>query len=342
MVSSGHPADAHAMRRAGGERGQTLVEWLGVMVALVALCAMLAHVLPKVASPIASAFECAVQRAGGGDGCDGAGRSTVAKAPAARPAPGRRGKGLGRLGVGTRGLSSGLGPSMRPPRDPGSADAREALIRAGHIPPPGPMTFEEADRFLHNYERAHRMRFSAGDFLLIAGRLHQGVTIDVKPADMAEPEWARRTEMAMNALSLLPVGKALKLGRYLSERLAQVGVRSAAELDEEAAQAVARAVAQTGEGRGPAYGTRLHAALRAQADASPNLRSEVSYLNRREVPYGTKGSVRLDIIGYKDGKPAVIYDLKSGSAKLTARRIQQIRDELPPALRDLPVEELRP
>jgi len=231
---------------------------------------------------------------------------------------------------------------MRPPRDPGNGDAREALIRAGHIPPPGPMTAEEAERFLHNYERAHHMIFPAGDFLQIANRLRQGVSIDIKPEDMAEPEWARRSEMAMNALALLPAGRVFKLGRYLSERLARVGVRSAAELDQEAAQAVARAVAQVGEGRGAVYGTRLHSALRVQADASPNLRSEVSYLNRREVEYGTKGSVRLDIIGYKDGKPAVIYDLKSGSAKLTAARIARIRAELPPAMRDLPIEELRP
>ena len=111
------------------------------------------------------------------------------------------------------------------------------------------MTAEEAERFLHNYERAHHMIFPAGDFL-IASRLRQGVTIDVKPQDMAEPEWARRSEMAMNALALLPAGRVFKLGRYLSERLAMVGVRSAAELDGEAAQAVARALAQTGEGAG--------------------------------------------------------------------------------------------
>jgi hypothetical protein len=326
------------MRRAGNERGQTLVEWLGVMVALVAVCAMLAQAMPRVAGPIASTFGCAVQRAAGGDGCDGAGTPTAHKAPP----PGRHAKGLARPGTPTRDLRSALGPTLRPPRDPGSADAREALIRAGHIPPPGPMTAEEAERFLHNYERAHHMRFSGGDFLLIAGRLEQGVTIDVKPEDMSEPEWARRTEMAMNALSLIPVGRVFKLGRYLSERLAQVGVRSAAELDEEAAQAVARALAQTGEGRGPAYGSRLHAALKAQVDASPNLAGEVSYRNGVRVRGGTSGSIRLDIIGYENGRPAVIYDLKSGSAQLTPSRIARIRAELPAEMRDLPIEVLRP
>jgi len=328
------------MRPAGDERGQTAVEWLGVMVALVVLCALVAHVLPTVAGPIASAFECAVQRAGSGDGCDGATQTTAARAPS--PAPGRRAHGLGRLPAGSSGLSRGLGPSVRPPRDPGNGDAREALIRAGHIPPPGPMTAEEAERFLRNYERAHHMRFSGGEFLQIANRLRQGVTIDIKPEDMAEPEWARRSEMAMNALSLLPAGKALKLGRYLSERLAMVGVRSAAELDEEAAQAVARALAQTGEGSGPAYGTRLHTALKAQSDASPNLRGEVSFLDGEPIRGGAKGSIRVDIIGYKDGKPAVIYDLKSGSAKLTASRIARIRAELPADMQGLPIEELRP
>ena len=330
------------MRRAGCERGQTLVEWLGVMVALVALCALLAQVMPTVARPIASAFGCAVQRAARAGGCDDA----PPPARAGRPvAPHRQSNDLRRLGTGARDLSSGLGPALRPPPDPqtsGRQAAREALIRAGHIPPPGPMTWDEVNRFLDAYERAHHTILSAGDRLLIGGRLHQGYIVAVKPEDMSEPEWARRSELAMDALSLLPAGKALKLGRYLSERLAMVGVRSAAELDEEAAQAVARALAQTGEGRGPAYGSRLHAALNRQVEASPNLRGEVSFRNGREVDFGTKGSVRLDIIGYKDGKPAVIYDLKSGSARLTPARIARIRSQLPPNMQDLPVQELRP
>jgi hypothetical protein len=326
------------MRHADRERGQTVVEWLGVMVALVAMCALLAQVVPAVGDPIVSTFGCAIQRAGGAGGCG----ATAPPASRAQAVLDRRGPGA-QLGNRRPGLGDALSPMhVVPPRDPGNADAREALIRAGHIPPPGPMTWDEVERFLRAYQRNHHIRFDVANYFLIAGRLHQGVTIDVKPKDMSEPEWARRSELAMDALSLLPAGKALKLGRYLSERLALVGVRSAAELDEEAAQAVARALAQTGEGSGPAYGTRLHSALKAQSDASPNLRGEVSFLDGEEIRGGAKGSIRVDIIGYKDGKPAVIYDLKSGSAKLTASRIARIRAELPPAMQGLPIEELRP
>ena len=55
---------------------------------------------------------------------------------------------------------------------------------------------------------------------------------------------------------------------------------------------------------------------------------------------GTKGSVRLDIVAYSEGRPAAIFDLKTGNAKLTATRIVQIQQHIP---RDwqVPIEELR-
>jgi hypothetical protein len=49
---------------------------------------------------------------------------------------------------------------------------------------------------------------------------------------------------------------------------------------------------------------------------------------------------RLDIVAYSEGRPAAIFDLKTGNAKLTATRIVQIQRHIP---RDwqVPIEELR-
>lgn len=220
--------------------------------------------------------------------------------------------------------------------------ARAELIRAGHIPPPGKMTAREVEIFLDAYEREHNKIFSAQDRLLIGGRLRQGEIVAVKPSDMKEPEWARRAEQALNVLSLIPVGRGAKVAKSLARRAATVGVRNVAALRAEAQEAAARAVAQVGPGKGSSYGSRVHGALARQIAGSPNLKSEISYLKGREVPYGTKGSIRLDVVAIKKGRAAAIYDLKTGSARLTSRGIGQIQKNVPPHMRNLPIEELRP
>ena len=55
------------------------------------------------------------------------------------------------------------------------------------------------------------------------------------------------------------------------------------------------------------------------------------------MKYGMRGSVRLDIVAYDKGRPAAIFDLKTGSARLTARRIRHIARNM----RNIPIEELR-
>lgn len=47
------------------------------------------------------------------------------------------------------------------------------------------------------------------------------------------------------------------------------------------------------------------------------------------VPRGTKGSVRLDAVEGPLDNPEAIYDLKSGGAKLTPERIEEIRKHPP-------------
>ena len=80
-------------------------------------------------------------------------------------------------------------------------------------------------------------------------------------------------------------------------------------------------------GSGHLVGTQKHTALKAEICSlnNPKVRAEVSFLNGREVDYGTKGSVRLDVVCFGDnGDIICAWDLKTGSAILTENRITQI------------------
>jgi len=220
--------------------------------------------------------------------------------------------------------------------------ARRKLIQAGHIPPPGRMTRQEVFDYLKAYQREHPYEhWSIGTYLQIAGRLEQGYIVTVKPSDMQEPEWIRRSGVALNVLSWIPVGRMGSVVKGLASRLARVAAGGLGALRAEAHEAVARAVAMVGPGSGAVYGTRVHSALRLQIRGSPNLRAEVSYLNGQQVRYATRGSVRLDIVAYSKGNPVAIFDLKTGTARLTAARIRQIQSHLPPSMRNVTIEELR-
>ena len=105
-----------------------------------------------------------------------------------------------------------------------------------------------------------------------------------------------------------------------------------------------RAVATTGPGSGPVYGTRVHSAFADEIAAlgRADLFTEVSYLHGRVVPYGTPGSVRLDVVEGSVLAPRAIYDLKTGTAALTPGRISQIRSHLPDGFENIPILEVRP
>jgi hypothetical protein len=89
-----------------------------------------------------------------------------------------------------------------------------------------------------------------------------------------------------------------------------------------------RAAQSVGPGSGPVYGTQVHTAFQAEVEAlgQSGLRTEISYLNGAEVPYGTPGSVRIDVGQYgANGQIQAVFDLKTGGASLTPARIQQIQ-----------------
>jgi hypothetical protein len=98
------------------------------------------------------------------------------------------------------------------------------------------------------------------------------------------------------------------------------------------------------QGRGAAYGTRVHTefANQVQRISRGRIQTEVSYRNGSVVPRGTRGSVRVDAVRGRPERPKEIWDLKTGGARLTPQRIQQIRRHLPRGCQNIPIREVRP
>ncbi len=107
--------------------------------------------------------------------------------------------------------------------------------------------------------------------------------------------------------------------------------------------AASQAAAVVGEGRGAAYGTKFHTAFESAVKAldNPELLTEQSYLNRQPVRRGFPGSVRLDVVQGSRESITAVYDLKTGTASLTAQRIREIQSHLPAGSESAPVIEIR-
>jgi len=81
-------------------------------------------------------------------------------------------------------------------------------------------------------------------------------------------------------------------------------------------------------GSGAVVGTKKHTAFAHEVNALGNqsLATEVSYKNGEIVPYGTSGSIRFDVLQYSpNGTPIAAWDFKTGSAVLSAARIDQMQ-----------------
>lgn len=82
-------------------------------------------------------------------------------------------------------------------------------------------------------------------------------------------------------------------------------------------------------GFGHVAGTKKHAVFAAEVNALQNktLATEVSYLNGEIVPYGTRGSIRFDVLQYnQNGIPIAAWDFKTGTVTLTTARIEQMQE----------------
>jgi hypothetical protein len=92
------------------------------------------------------------------------------------------------------------------------------------------------------------------------------------------------------------------------------------------------------------YGTTVHTELKNQLVAlgKNNIKPEVSFRKNIKVTYGDDESVRLDIIiKTKDGQILAVYDLKTGKATFTQKRIQKIISQLPEKSKQAIFRELR-
>jgi hypothetical protein len=94
-------------------------------------------------------------------------------------------------------------------------------------------------------------------------------------------------------------------------------------------------------------GTRVHAALKDSIDAlgDPNLKAEVSAIKSRPANYGEKNSIRMDAFENVGDSTVCVYDIKTGEAKLTLLRMQEIANnaqKLYPGTTKLRIIEKRP
>ena len=96
-----------------------------------------------------------------------------------------------------------------------------------------------------------------------------------------------------------------------------------------------------GKGKGAVHGTKIHTEFAERVKNTLDLPTEVSYKGGIVVKRGTKGSIRVDVVKGNPEKPTAIFDLKTGKAKLTKRRIKQIRKHLPEGYKDIPIKEIR-
>jgi hypothetical protein len=109
---------------------------------------------------------------------------------------------------------------------------------------------------------------------------------------------------------------------------------------------LAEVYARTGDGSGPLYGIEAHATFgklvadRGLAGISPK-DVEQSFSLSGIAAYGSAGSVRTDVLlRDRDDNIIAIYDLKTGSAKLSPARADELRNYTRIGA-DVPIIELR-
>ena len=149
-----------------------------------------------------------------------------------------------------------------------------------------------------------------------------------------QPGFETSTFFAEIGRDCLITAATLELGEVVAS------VRAARQVQ----QAANNAQRVVGAGRGAAYGTRVHTEFGRQVQqiSRGRIRAKVSYRNGQVVPRGTRGSVRVDAVRGRPERPKEIWDLKTGGARLTPQRIQQIRRHLPRGCQNIPIQEARP
>ncbi|GEM_PF-2417812 len=99
-----------------------------------------------------------------------------------------------------------------------------------------------------------------------------------------------------------------------------------------------------GEGSGRFYGTKLHNIYSnyIRSLKSPDIFPEITYAKGFQMRYGYPGSIRVDTILGTPDSPIAIFELKTGTARLSSARIKLIRFHLPEFCNDIPIIEINP
>ncbi|MCL5950928.1 MAG: hypothetical protein M1132_04270 [Chloroflexi bacterium] len=149
------------------------------------------------------------------------------------------------------------------------------------------------------------------------------------------------------AASLVPIGLGAK--SLLGKAALADGVLAEAADESGLLQDLATQADRAIDGSGHVAGTLKHTKFSKLVDSlgRSDLNTEISYLNGAPVKYGTRGSIRVDVVQGALKAPSAIYDLKTGSGKLTSDRIEQILSHLPngglgPNGQPIPIIEIRP
>jgi hypothetical protein len=79
------------------------------------------------------------------------------------------------------------------------------------------------------------------------------------------------------------------------------------------------------------YGTRIHKELehkiKKDRENGSGMDAEVSFaVDKPDAPYGTRGSIRVDVIEYLKAGNVCVYDFKTGNAILRPGRMQEIAE----------------
>jgi|GEM_PF-1744323 len=132
-------------------------------------------------------------------------------------------------------------------------------------------------------------------------------------------------------------GELLQFGFFPEADMAKAGeISKAGEIEKIltglAKDAKANVTAQTGlmEGK-KGFGTAVHSEFKKLVDARnlDGVSTEQSYLNGNKVPYGTKNSVRADVVFSQYGSPISIFDLKTGRATLSSDQVGKYIQNVP-------------
>jgi RHS repeat-associated protein len=187
-----------------------------------------------------------------------------------------------------------------------------------------------------------------GGWLAYVPYLGTGLGLLATYSALRHCDFTKASEYLGAAVISLIVGVVVgPFGGAAIKDVAKAEEKAAAEGEATAALKAAadRAVARIGEGRGAVYGTLVHTAFRDEVKklGRADFGTEVSYLDHQVVlRYGTKGSVRFDVVWGPLERPLAVFDLKTGSAGLSAAREAIMRLHLPEGYENIPIFVIRP